>query len=73
VSDERNDHLYSIDQAAAFLQIHRATLYRLIAAGKIAYFRLLSKRIRLSRAQLQEFLRANERNASKLRTPRRAI
>jgi excisionase family DNA binding protein len=65
VRDEPNGHLYSIDQAAEFLQIHRATMYRLIASGKIAYYRVLSNRVRFSRAYLEEFLQKSERNSAR--------
>ena len=64
MSDDLND-LYSIEKAAKFLQVHRATVYRLIADGKIAYYRVLSNRIRFSRTHLEEFLQKSERNGER--------
>jgi excisionase family DNA binding protein len=71
VSDDLTD-LYSISQAATFLRVHRASIYRLIAAGKLRYYRVLSNRVRFSRAQLEEFLQRNERNGELKSANRRA-
>jgi excisionase family DNA binding protein len=56
VSDEKQPRVYSIHQAGRELNLSRATLYRLLAEGRIASIKIGSRRLIL-RSSIDDLLR----------------
>jgi excisionase family DNA binding protein len=50
--------LLSIEEAAAYLGISRSSLYRLIDSGAIASVRVLKRKQRVERTELDRFITA---------------
>ena len=60
---ERRASVHTIAEAADILRMGRSTLYRLIKAGKVSY-RLMDNGIRLTDADLDEYLENTHRPAA---------
>lgn len=67
--NEYKSSLYSKPQAAEFIGVSISTLDRLMAAGKIEFYRVSLRRIAFSREQLENYL---SRNARVIRTQENA-
>ena len=49
------DNLMDISEAAAYLSVSRATIYRLISRGRIRTYRILNHAVRIRQRELDEF------------------
>ena len=58
----------TVEQAAAELEVHKQTVYRLIYSGALAYTNISTgrkrARIRITRAALEQYLRERERTVA---------
>ena len=50
------DNLMDINEAAAYLAVSRATVYRLINKGTIRTYRILSHTVRIRKSELDQFI-----------------
>jgi len=68
-----DDHLWDIDEAAAFLNVSKAWVYRRTAAGTIPCVRLSSGLIRFVPETLKSWAQGNEQGGGRVaRLPRRS-
>lgn len=63
MTERRRAGVHSVDEAADILRMGRSTLYRLIREGKVSY-RLLDNAVRLTDADIDEYLEAKHRPAA---------
>ncbi len=49
--------VHTVDEAAALLRVHRATIFRLVRAGKLERVYIGRRSVRITRASLERFVR----------------
>jgi len=55
--DEVEPLVYTVEEAAAMLRVHRATIFRLVRAGKLERVYIGRRSARITRESLERFVR----------------